>query len=64
MKTWKPIDWGEECSSCGSESLEVETDNEVENMAFDGDTVRCTKCGMKGIVSVYGVDQAFTSWGE
>jgi hypothetical protein len=56
---WKPISWGE-CDNCGC-CAEVFTDLEGEK-AWDGDSVRCEECSMKGHVSINEDGSAWVNW--
>lgn len=49
-KQWVPINWSDECPVCGGD-IEVHTDCDGDNQAYDGDVAQCTGCGHKGYVS-------------
>ena len=48
-KVWRPF--AGECLHCGG-SAEVLTDSGKDNVAYDGDRVRCTRCRCPGVVTI------------
>jgi hypothetical protein len=59
-KEWKDIEWSDECPECGS-SVEVLTNCNESNQAYDGDRARCTSCHAGGWVSADG-EKAYINW--
>ena len=64
-KTWKLLDWPDSCPYCGDgpEILTVRDDN----LAYDGDEVRCASCHMPGYVSMdddHANPTAYINWHE
>ena len=62
MKTWKRIEWGDECPKCGA-GVEILTDA-PEGLGGDGDEARCAECGHEGWVAVADIDEACINWQE
>jgi hypothetical protein len=60
VKYWKPF--AAECYRCRSTPVEVYTSNADEGAAHDGDIVRCSHCGCRGVVTVEEQGVALTTW--
>lgn len=59
MESWKPI--GGDCEHCGCDA-EVKTASTDGDMAYDGDSVRCTECEMPGIFVVEEDGDGWINW--
>ncbi len=62
MKTTN-INWLSFCPKCECDELAV-TGSSLEQTVIQGDDVKCTNCGNKGSVVVYGLEECDVEWEE